>query len=77
MQVGGLGIRQLRSFNAALLGKWLWRYGLETNALWRRVIEAKYGNEWGGWCMKKVISAYGVSLWSFIRIGWLNFSKLL
>ena len=44
MQVGGLGIRRLRSFNIALLGKWLWRYGLETDALWRRVIEAKYGN---------------------------------
>ena len=25
-------------------------------------IEAKYGNDWGGWCMKKVTSAYGVSL---------------
>ena len=44
MQVGGLGIRRLRSFNATLLGKWLWRYGLGTDALWRRVIEAKYGN---------------------------------
>ena len=62
MQVGGLGIRRLRSFNSALLGKWLWRYGLETNALWRRVIEVKYGNVWDGWCMKNVTSAYGVSL---------------
>ena len=26
--------------------------------------------------MKKVTSVYGVSLWSFIRTGWLNFSKL-
>ena len=77
MQVGGLGIRRLRSFNSALLGKWSWRYGLETDELWRRVIEAKYGNIWGGWCTKKVTSAYGVSLWRFIRSGWLNFSKLL
>ena len=67
----------MRSFNSALLGKWLWRYGLETNALWRRVIEGKYGNDWGGWCTKNVTSAYGVSLWRFIRSGWLNFSKLL
>ena len=62
MQVGGLGIRRLRSFNFALLGKWLWRYVLETNALWRWVIVVKYGNVWGGWCMKNVTSAYGVSL---------------
>ena len=59
------------------MGKWLWRYGLETDALWRSVIEVKYGNVWGGWCTKKVTNAYGVSLWRFIRGGWLNFSKLL
>ena len=46
---------------------------METDALWRRVIEAKYGNVWGDWCTKKVTSAYGVSLWRFIRSGWLNF----
>ena len=49
LQVGGLGIRRLRSFNSTLLGKWLWRYGLDTDALWRRVIEAKCGDDWGGW----------------------------
>ena len=62
LQVGGLGIRHLGSFNFALLGKWLWRYGMETDALWRRVIEAKYGNIWGGWCTRIVTSPYGVSL---------------
>ena len=67
----------MRSFNSTLLGKWLWRYGFEKNALWRRVIKAKYGNIWGGWCMKNVTSAYGVCLWRFIRNGELNFSKLL
>ena len=50
---------------------------METDALWKRVIEAKYGNSWGGWCTKKVTSPYGVSLWRYIRCGWLNFSKLL
>ena len=77
LQVGGLGIRRLRSFNSALLQKWLQRYDMETDALRRRVIEVKYGNAWGSWCMKKVTSAYGVSLWRFIRSCWLNFSKLL
>ena len=43
LQAGGLGIRRLGSFNSTLLGKWLWRYSMETDALWRRVIEAKMG----------------------------------
>ena len=45
--------------------------------VWRRVIGAKYGNEWGGWCTKSVFGAYGVCLWKFIRSGWLNFSKFI
>ena len=69
LQVRGLGIRRLGSFNSALLGKWLWRYGMETDVLWRRVIEVKYGNIWGSWCTKNVTSPYGVSLWRYIRSG--------
>ena len=72
-----LGIRCLRRFNSALLAKWLWRYGLENDALWRRVIGVKYGNEWDGWCTKSVFGAFGVGLWKFIRSGWLKFSKFL
>ena len=70
LQFGGLGIRNLRIFNQALLGKWLWRYGRETTHLWRRVIATKYGNDWGGWCTKGVSTPYGVSLWRTIRQGW-------
>ena len=66
---GGLGIWCLRRFNFAFLAKWLWRYGLENDVLWRRVIVAKYGNQWGGWCIKSVSGAYGVCLWKFIRSG--------
>uniref|UniRef100_A0A2N9GCH1 Reverse transcriptase domain-containing protein n=1 Tax=Fagus sylvatica TaxID=28930 RepID=A0A2N9GCH1_FAGSY len=71
---GGLAIRNLRRFNQALLGKWLWRYGLERDALWRRVVEAKYGSLWGGWCSKEVRGSYGVGLWKNIRREWDAFS---
>ena len=75
LKSGSLGIRNLRAFNQALLGKWLWRYGRETTHLWRRVIETKFGNDWGGWCTKEVSNPYGVSLWRTIRKGWPFFSK--
>ena len=33
LHFGGLAIRNLRSFNIALFGKWLWRFGNEQQAL--------------------------------------------
>ena len=75
LQCGGLGIRNLRTFNQALLGKWLWRYEIKTTHLWRWVIETKYGNDWEGWRTKEVSNPYGVSLWRTIRQGWPAFSK--
>jgi hypothetical protein len=47
---GGLGIWNSRLFNRALLGKWLWRYVHEREALWNVVVDAKFGCDWGGWC---------------------------
>jgi hypothetical protein len=38
---GGLGIRNLRTFNKAVLEKLLWRYEHEREALWRSVVDAK------------------------------------
>ena len=72
---GGLGIRNIRLFNEALLGKWLWRFGIEEDALWRQVIEMKYGCVWGGWYTRAVIGPYGVGLWKNISQGWPSFSR--
>ena len=47
--LGGLGIGNLDKRNIALLSKWLWRFPLEKEALWHRVIKAKYAllqNNW-------------------------------
>uniref|UniRef100_A0A2N9IQI4 Protein farnesyltransferase/geranylgeranyltransferase type-1 subunit alpha n=1 Tax=Fagus sylvatica TaxID=28930 RepID=A0A2N9IQI4_FAGSY len=67
---GGLGVKNLRVFNKALLGKWLWRFGAEETHLWRRVIAAKYGEEWGGWQSKPYRGSHGCGLWKSISLGW-------
>uniref|UniRef100_A0A2N9EW14 Reverse transcriptase domain-containing protein n=1 Tax=Fagus sylvatica TaxID=28930 RepID=A0A2N9EW14_FAGSY len=67
---GGLGVRKVNVINRALLAKWMWRFGREEDHLWRRVIAAKYGVEWGGWISKKVKGAHGCGLWKGILSGW-------
>ena len=52
IELGGLGIRNVVSFNQGLLGKWLWRYGHEVTHLWWRVISTKYGEGQGGGVLK-------------------------
>jgi hypothetical protein len=60
MQYGVLGIRNLSKFNQALLGKWLWWFAMERDALVRLVVEGKYGCLNGGWCTKEVKGTFGV-----------------
>ena len=56
---GGLGIRKLTLVNKALLGKWIWRFACDKEALWKQVLLAKYGQEDFGWRTKKVVGAFG------------------
>jgi len=44
-EVGGLGVRRIREFNSALLGKWCWRMLMERESLWFKVLSARYGME--------------------------------
>jgi len=46
-EYGGLGVRQLKEFNFALLGKWCWRMLVDRGGFWYRVLVACYG-EVGG-----------------------------
>ena len=69
---GELGIRKLTLLNKALLGKWIWRFACDKEALWKQVLMAKYGQEDCGWRTKKVVGAFGVGVWNEIlkEAGW-------
>ena len=69
---GGLGVRNLALMNKALLGKWNWRFAIESEALWKQVFGHKYGVEEGGWCTWAVSGRHGVGLWKAIRKEWLG-----
>jgi hypothetical protein len=62
LRAGGLGIWNVLKFNKALLGKWLWRYATEREAIWYKVIKEKYEEQDGGWCSKEVSWPFGVGL---------------
>ncbi|GLT39105.1 hypothetical protein SLA2020_133120 [Shorea laevis] len=51
-ECGGLGVRDLRSFNLALMGKWWGRLATCEGGLWKKVIVAKYSegrSHWMDW----------------------------
>ena len=73
--VRALGVRKLTTFNKALLGKWLWRFGIKGTKLWRRVVALKFGEEWGGRTSKLGRGVHEYGLWRSIRMGWEDFSK--
>ncbi|KAG2688934.1 hypothetical protein I3760_09G116400 [Carya illinoinensis] len=62
-------------FNRALLGKWLWRYNIEPEALWKLVVDCRHGSTWGGWCTREGNAPYGVGIWKHIRRGWGAFAN--
>ena len=63
---GGLGIRSLDTLNKALLGKWSWRFAVEDNPMWKKVITLKYQSEEGSWFTKEPRGSCGVGLWKDI-----------
>ncbi|KAK9927793.1 hypothetical protein M0R45_024959 [Rubus argutus] len=66
---GGLGIGNLAKKNTALLGKWLWRFPLETDSLWHIVIRSKYGLKENGWDANCVVRGSSRNPWRDISSG--------
>lgn len=62
---GGLGIRPLALMNQALLGKWLWRVGSESESLWRQLIVSKYSIKREGWEVESGVYKYS-AIWKGI-----------
>lgn len=60
---GGLGIKNIRDMNDALLTKWWWRYGNEKQALWRKIINFKYKGVGNGWSPNMEITHRVSTLW--------------
>jgi len=57
---GGLGLKDIKTFNLALLGKWKWSLFQHQGELWARVLDSKYG----GWrSMVEVTRGTNESIW--------------
>ena len=76
VEMGGLGIRSVVSFNQALLGKWLWRYGYEVTHLWWQVISTKYVRVNGGGVLKFAGGLMGVAYGEALMKGWRAFLSI-
>lgn len=64
-KLGGLGITKIRDMNKALLSKWLWRFGIERDSLWRQVVAEKYGI-YNDYETKTTSLPYGCGCWKAI-----------
>nr|CAN77925.1 hypothetical protein VITISV_028684 [Vitis vinifera] len=47
-------------------GKWIWRFAWAKEELWKKVLEAKYGQEEFGWRTRKANGVFGVGVWKEI-----------
>jgi hypothetical protein len=74
---GGLGVRKLVPFNCAFLDKWLWRFGVEDNRLWKRVLVVCHGAGCGEWSTGWTRDSHGCGIWKGIMLGWTDFSAHL
>lgn len=63
---GGLGIRQLKERNQALMGKWLWCFCVERHSLWQSIIASRYGVAANGWDCRLTFTRSPSMMWKNI-----------
>ncbi|GMJ04569.1 hypothetical protein like AT3G24255 [Hibiscus trionum] len=73
---GGLGFFDLRLKNRALLNKWIWRYSVEPDSLWRKIIDAKYDYEQSNLVPKPITNRYSSRVWRNILLPLQNSNDL-
>lgn len=59
-------MRSVKSHYKALLAKWLWRFGVERESLWRKVVVARFALCLD-WDSKKVMGRYRCGIWKSIQ----------
>ena len=75
--LGGLNIGSLKAANWALLGKWWWRFQVEGDRLWVKIIKSIYGCD-GGLLFEIRGDRLSGSIWGdIVRVGKENGDNLL
>lgn len=62
----GLGIKNIKEMNDSLLLKWWWRYGMEKEALWKKVITTKYKANPSRWFPNSNLPRNASTIWKDI-----------
>lgn len=61
----GLEIRNVRHHKQELLAKWLWRFEMERDSLWRSVVVARFWKH-SVWESNEVRARHGCEIWESI-----------
>jgi hypothetical protein len=70
-RVEGLELAFVQSYPFGIVALALCVRGGE--ALWRVIVDTKYGSSWGGWCSNEVHGSYGMELQKNIMREWCEF----
>ncbi|CAL1392719.1 unnamed protein product [Linum trigynum] len=71
----GLGIVDIKSFNKAMLAKWLWRFASENNSWWKELINTKYSDSQSIWQSDRCKSGFSGLVWANITREYETFWK--